>query len=427
MSAVYWAVEHDVNLRVDEGIGMIIDAIDPEALAEDVADAVVDAIPELRRLGDEDLRLSMVATAAQAVVEKFDRVRSSATGDITVQPPAIALAHALVHRGVGIATLLRAYRIGHQVVEERWVEVAEELQLDPQSRWRVLSRASHVFFAYHDAICSQLTETYAEERVRWLRGAAAARADLVNALLGGQAVAAEQAGRTLDYDVTGHHVAFIVWSDPREADGRPPANLEVVARALASRLAGGPVLLVPVGESVVWGWCCGDRLADPAGDEPLAVPHGVWAAVGTPAGGVRGFVRSHEEAQATRRVTALLRRPSGSVVRQEGVSLVALLTSELGGARRFVEQELGDLLAPTEAMARLRATLRVYCEENASPARASRRLGVHQNTVVYRVDRAEAILGHALTDRRLEIEVALMLAESIDRLRAAEPPTAQPD
>jgi DNA-binding PucR family transcriptional regulator len=68
--------------------------------------------------------------------------------------------------------------------------------------------------------------------------------------------------------------------------------------------------------------------------------------------------------------------------------------------------------------ARLRATLRVYLEENLSPARAARRLGIHQNTVVYRVKRAEEILGHSIEQGRLELEVSLRLSEGLDGLRA---------
>jgi DNA-binding PucR family transcriptional regulator len=72
-------------------------------------------------------------------------------------------------------------------------------------------------------------------------------------------------------------------------------------------------------------------------------------------------------------------------------------------------------------MARLRATVRAYCEENASPVRTARRLGVHQNTIVYRVNRAEELLGRPIADRRLELEVALRLADAVDALRAAAP------
>jgi DNA-binding PucR family transcriptional regulator len=39
--------------------------------------------------------------------------------------------------------------------------------------------------------------------------------------------------------------------------------------------------------------------------------------------------------------------------------------------------------------------------------RAGRRLGVHENTVTYRVHRAEEIRGHRVAERQLELRVAL--------------------
>ena len=108
--------------------------------------------------------------------------------------------------------------------------------------------------------------------------------------------------------------------------------------------------------------------------------------------------------------------------------LTALLTADPVEAVRFAEGELGELLADSDAAARLRATVRVYLEENLSPARAARRLGIHQNTVVYRVKQTEELLGHAIEQRRLQLEVALRLSDMIDGLRAAAdraPPDAR--
>jgi DNA-binding PucR family transcriptional regulator len=98
--------------------------------------------------------------------------------------------------------------------------------------------------------------------------------------------------------------------------------------------------------------------------------------------------------------------------------LTGLLTADAAEAVRFAETELGALLDPTDTCARLRATLRVYLEESLSPARAARRLGVHQNTVVYRVKQAEEMLGGTVEQRRLHIEIALRLSELIEGLRA---------
>jgi len=96
---------------------------------------------------------------------------------------------------------------------------------------------------------------------------------------------------------------------------------------------------------------------------------------------------------------------------------MALLSADPLSAARFVESELGVLAAPTDAIARLRETLRVYFEENASPSRTARRLNVNKNTVVYRVRQGRELLGHDLVDRRPELE-----GRSAPRRRGRRPP-----
>ena len=60
--------------------------------------------------------------------------------------------------------------------------------------------------------------------------------------------------------------------------------------------------------------------------------------------------------------------------------------------------------------------------------RTAERLSIHQNTVIYRVNQAKDLLGRPLTERRLELEVALRLAEASDSLSAgALASAAQPD
>jgi DNA-binding PucR family transcriptional regulator len=179
------------------------------------------------------------------------------------------------------------------------------------------------------------------------------------------------------------------------------------------------VLTVPIGEHVIWAWTSGDRLSD----DPSSVGHrmgeGVRAAIGSCRNGLAGMADSHDEARVARRVAELRAVRPGTVVGYRAADLTALLTADPFEAVRFAETELGDLLAPTDSAALLRATVRVYLEENLSHVRAARRLGIHQNTVVYRVKRTEALLGHPIQQRRLRLEVALQLSEMIDGLRVA--------
>ena len=102
---------------------------------------------------------------------------------------------------------------------------------------------------------------------------------------------------------------------------------------------------------------------------------------------------------------------AGTVTHHRQVALAALLTHDLSASREFVEDELGELSSDTERNRRLRATLVVYFHENMSWSRTAERLGVHQNTVMYRVQQAKELLSCSLSERRLELEAALRLAE----------------
>ncbi len=78
---------------------------------------------------------------------------------IAPPPEAVAWSHELVHRGVPLPALLRAYRLGHGLAERRFEEAAGELQIEPDVRWRVLAHTSHHMFAYIDAICTRTWST----------------------------------------------------------------------------------------------------------------------------------------------------------------------------------------------------------------------------------------------------------------------------
>jgi DNA-binding PucR family transcriptional regulator len=95
------------------------------------------------------------------------------------------------------------------------------------------------------------------------------------------------------------------------------------------------------------------------------------------------------------------------VTQYDAVALAALASADVGEAREFVGAELGQLLADNDHTARLSATLRVYLEENMSPSRASRRLGVHEHTITNRIRAAQELLPHAIEQRACELQVAV--------------------
>ena len=78
-----------------------------------------------------------------------------------------------------------------------------------------------------------------------------------------------------------------------------------------------------------------------------------------------------------------------------------------------MQRELRGLPLTTISPRRLTATLRTYLDEHSSRSRTAKRLGIHENTVSYRIKQAEEILGRSVDQRTLELRVALALAHLV--------------
>ncbi|MEW6217422.1 MAG: PucR family transcriptional regulator ligand-binding domain-containing protein [Candidatus Bipolaricaulota bacterium] len=117
---------------------------------------------------------------------------------------------------------------------------------------------------------------------------------------------------------------------------------------------------------------------------------------------------------------ALHKRATSVVARYEDLGLFRFIsrTDSPEGLKRFCEDVLGPLLERDRtAGSQLVETLRVYLAENRNLGKAARALGIHYNTMRYRVGRVREILGTSLDDpsRRLAIEVALQLHPLVSR------------
>jgi sugar diacid utilization regulator len=255
------------------------------------------------------------------------------------------------------------------------------------------------------------------EREQWVRGAAAMRAAEVRAILGGAEVDVAAVSSRLGYELDRFHVGYVVWNEASEdSPGGGQAlfgEMEQVAAAVAESLGARSALTVAQGRHLAC-WV-GRREPQHLGD--LRIPRGgaggLSVAAGTPARGVEGFVLSHREALAARRVAQLRGGSRGARFTYPDLALEALTVGDVEDTRRFVERELGALAGGDDASVRLASTLAVFLEEGASYVRAGRRLGVHTNTVAYRVRRAEELRGRPVSERQLELRVALRLARLV--------------
>ena len=97
----------------------------------------------------------------------------------------------------------------------------------------------------------------------------------------------------------------------------------------------------------------------------------------------------------------------------ERVELVSLLAGDVPRARAFVAGQLGPLASAAEPAERLRDTVLAFLASGGSATRVAKELYVHQNTVAYRVKRAEELLGRKVGERPIELTCALTLAAAL--------------
>jgi DNA-binding PucR family transcriptional regulator len=331
-------------------------------------------------------------------------------------PAAVEYAREFVRRGLPLDSLLRTYYIGHATFFRLWTAQLREVLDDPVELTAAIEAGGSWSFAYIDTLSRGLIERYADERDRWVRSAAALRIDLTERLLSGAPIDVVQAEAQLGYRLRRSHLAFVVWGEPDDKRAGDLGVIERVASEIAGLHASGQPLLVPFGSDLVAGWIGGPALpgAEALEGARFASEPGLQVAFGTPADGIDGFRRSHQEARHARRVALLHGSRPGSVTLYEHVALTALACADLGHARAFVSSELGRLAADDDGTRRLAATLMVYLEERSSPKRAAKRLGVHENTIPNRIRAAQALLERPIEERVPELLVALRLRSVLD-------------
>jgi hypothetical protein len=373
---------------------------------EDVSRSLTDVIHlELDELDDE-----MYVGTLQSVRSNLGVIMTMLHEGVepaSAVPPSEAVAYAkeYARRGLSFELLRRAYRSAQAAFSRMWLERLRLVMPDPDAFAESVGFFNDWLFSWIDALERQLIEPYMAERERWIRGSAAMRAEQVRAVLAGGRVDVTEMSTRLGYELRREHLAYVVYGDGAFAD------MERVAMLVVEAVDGRSHLSVPQGGHLACWVGVRSGVAIDALASQLELPSDcpLRIALGLPGHGIEGFRRSHREASLARRAAEVLGDGRAAAVCFAGVALDVLLTQDVGEARRFVARELGPLADGSESSHRLVSTLTAFFEEGFSFVRAARRLGVHENTVTYRVQRAEELLGHPVSERRLDLQVALRL------------------
>jgi PucR family transcriptional regulator, purine catabolism regulatory protein len=132
---------------------------------------------------------------------------------------------------------------------------------------------------------------------------------------------------------------------------------------------------------------------------------------GTIRDGIAGIRRSHAEARQALQLGRRMQGPGRVTLFGDlGVYRLIFAAEGLPELSDLYTQSLGDLLAyDRQNNADLVSTLDAFFAANGSPKEAAERLGVHRNTVLYRLDRIRDITGYDLDDAGLRLRLQLSL------------------
>jgi hypothetical protein len=345
-----------------------------------------------------------VHAVAERTFARFLRAVDETTGDRDpldqLHPAFVALGRAEWRAGRALTTLLTAYRAGARAAWRRIGQIGIRVGIGPQE----LVRMAETVFAYVDELSSASAQGYAEEQSASAAERDRRRTELAELLLraGVEPGRLRAAAEAADWAPPQQLALALVPATSRYA---PPQSGRTAAQA-AWRI--GPNAL-----PVAHGELTGVIVPDPEGPgrtarlrRALAGRHAVvgqscpWtelaASVPTTALALRlvgeATLPDEDPAFVDNHIAALL-------VHQEPPLLESLIRRRLGRLDALTERQRRRLLG----------TLAAWLDHQGDTTATARSLGVHRQTVSYRMDQLASTLGEDLSDPQLRFELALVL------------------
>jgi DNA-binding PucR family transcriptional regulator len=375
-----------------------------EKFVRAVDSAILEQIPELA----ESARLSEELHAStKSQWRSFLTVLEREEPDLLLPPQAVDIAISMARRGLDVGVLLKVYRVAADATWEHMVTVADAVPENGPDQADVLKflwgRASRWISESID----RLVLMYFTEREAVVEGAFARRNETIQSLLRGEPIPVDTAATDLGHPIRAQQTCLVLWFDDAAAEAST-ADLDAIAQALARDVTAPRPLTLAAGRRELWAWLATRQTPDLTGLTALVEPSGARAAVGGPSPGLAGFRTSHREAVDAQRLV-LRGGSSSAVTAYADVELACLMSENPEAARHLVERELGKLAEPDPALDVVRETLSHYLRNGSNIVLTATELFVHRNTVRYRLDQAEELVGHPLAERRTEMDVALRL------------------
>jgi hypothetical protein len=403
-------------------------------LADEMIVAISKEVPDYARAMEGTFG-QLVRMGVEVALNRFMDMVADPGADVTrARDTYVNLGRGEFHAGRSLDALMAAYRVGARLAWRRFVEAGTAANLQPEALYSL----GEAMFAYIDEISAESADGYAEEQSAAAGESQRRRRRLIR-LLAQDPPASEEAIRTA--------AQAAAWALPRrlaalvgaaaetaagaEAGGAPPGGgepvpgeeiVEAIAVRLARRLGSGAIggaagglacvfvpdpdapgrrrqIVAAIGDESAAG---GDRTTTGAGSSPVVAlgPTVAWHAAAA----------SLRRAAATYRLAASGGVEDGPLVVAEQHLATLLLAADRGLAADLAASRLAPLAQLADGpRARLTETLRAWLDRPGQVQAVAAELGVHPQTVRYRLRQLRDLFGTRLEDPEARFELSLAL------------------
>ena len=374
-----------------------------DAIVQRTMQAMRSAITEYAHIEDSAIQLDVQHSVARNVHMWFNALLSGHAPTAKELEPLIVFGRRRVHQGVSLQGLLQAFRTGSRVF---WDVLLEDAGDDQDMHRELLFKVSPYILLHFDLMGRTIGQAHAEEQQKRARWRDRLQHELCGVIFShpDDHESFREHTLALGLDANAAHLALAVRLVSSTSERiTPEAGLDKLMASISRVLLLERVTLLRTlrnGHLLLWvplaageAACESERryaalceALPGSGQDIIAV------GIGLPDTGARGWRRSSE--QALRALDLGLRiEPSRTVQRYVEVAVDDALNSTDNVVRYF--DSLMDRLAPEPHLLR---TLQAFFEHRQHRKVVAGALGIHPNTLSYRLERIETILAMRLDD-----------------------------
>ena len=318
-----------------------------------------------------------------------------------------SMARQAARREVPFSSIVKNMRANQIAWVNHFFAASASLVMTPATVQRLVSSGAGVV----DELIEHFVLCYLDERQSLMESQIARRRALVEGLVRDdvkhELLDFKQLKDELGLDLLNYHIGIII----SDINATHSADLGKLQRRLQDATVCDNALVVSSTQQVTWAWI--SMASRPTSvqikrlEGTLTLLSGARCSLGEPGKGAAGFRRTHLQA---RDVSSVVTTSSlKGTMRWADYVLTILLAQDLEKAAWYVDSVLGPLACTSEKADGYRQTLDAYLRSGNSLKHGAKLLGIHRNTLVYRLQQIEILLDYPIKQRELEIRCALHL------------------